>query len=325
MATLITGATTIDAAVQARLTQRTDAGELAGGSIRAYKSAAKHIEQGIAVRLQEAATPRVDRFIATIAAASGPGAATSAHVVLRGAFALATRHGAVRTNPTTDVPRPKRPKRVRGRKAPALEEVRGIRARFALWGAGDEPRPEGDKRRRLPPASTLLDTTDAFVGTGTRTGEVLALKWDALDLGAETVIIRRTITTDRDGKCFVQEFTKTHAGCRELELPRPVVEMLLRRRVDAYSEFVFPSAVGTFRHPNNYRTVWRDALRGTDWEGVTPKSFRKTVATVLRDELGIDAAKAQLGHKDERNTTQHYADDISLGPASATVLAKLLA
>lgn len=99
--------------------------------------------------------------------------------------------------------------------------------------------------------------------------------------------------------------------------------MLMRRRVDSYSAFVFPSAVGTLRLPPNYRTSWRAALAGTPYAGVTPKSFRKTVATVVRDELGIEAAKEQLGHEDKKTTEAHYADEVHRGPSSATILSKL--
>ncbi|CAN7435783.1 tyrosine-type recombinase/integrase [Microbacterium maritypicum] len=149
------------------------------------------------------------------------------------------------------------------------------------------------------------------------------LQWDQLGLDAKRVTVRRTIAQDRDGKFFVQEFTKSDAGYRELELPDHVVDMLLRRRVASYSAFVFASSVGTFRHPNNYRTSWREALRDTPWKGTTPKSFRKTVATVMRDELGIQAAKEQLGHEDERTTRLHYAGEVHRGPAAGLVLSKL--
>lgn len=298
--------------------------KLAEGSIRTYRAAIKHIDRGLgSVRLQEATVPKLDRFVIAIANSSGHGAAASVHVVLRGMFSLAARHGAVRPNPMADVPKPERPKRTRRAAAPDHDVIRGIRARFEMWDAGTEPRPDDDRRRRHPRASTLLDTTDMIIGTGIRTGELLALQWDALNLDAGTVTITRTIAVDRDERFFVQSFTKTDAGYRELQLPRHVVEMLMRRRVDSYTEYVFPSSVGTFRHPNNYRTTWRAALIGTPFAGVTPKSFRKTVATVLRDELGIDAAKDQLGHEDKKTTEAHYADEVHRGPSGAKLLNKL--
>lgn len=93
----------------------------------------------------------------------------------------------------------------------------------------------------------------------------------------------------------------------------------------SYSEYVFPSNAGTFRHPNNYRTSWRAALLGTPWQGVTPESLRKTVATELRDKRGIDAARDQLGHEESRTTQHNYADEVHRGPATALVPSKLLA
>lgn len=317
----LTSATTISELAAKWIDSR---GRLAEGSIRTYRNAIKHIDRGLgSVRLQEATVPKLDRFIIAVASSSGHGIASTVHVVLRGMFSLAARHGAVRTNPMIDVPKPERPKRVRRAAAPDLAVVRGIRTRFAEWDAGTEPRPDGDRRRRLPRASTLLDTTDMIIGTGMRTGELLALKWDAVNLTERLVTIRRTVGQDRNERFFVQEFTKTDAGYRELELPAEVVEMLLRRRVDSHSEFVFPSAVGTLRLPPNYRTTWRAALAGTPYAGITPKSFRKTVATVVRDELGIDAAKEQLGHEDKKTTEAHYADEIHRGPASAAILSRL--
>lgn len=299
--------------------------KLAEGSIRIYRNAIdKHITPGLgAVRLQEATVPKLDRFIGSITNNSGPGTATTVHVVLRGMFTLAARHGAVRPNPMLDVPGPDKPKRTRRPAAPDIDTIRALRARFEMWDAGTEPRAAGDSPRRRPRASDLLDTTDMIIGTGIRTGELLALQWDQLDLTTSRVHISRTIAQDRDGKFFVQQFTKSEAGYRELELPGPVVDMLTRRRVASYTEFVFPSSVGTFRHPNNYRTTWRAALTGTPWAGLTPKSFRKTVATFLRDQLGVEAAKEQLGHESERTTLKHYADQVHRGPAAGDVLAKL--
>jgi integrase len=299
--------------------------QLAEGSLRTYGKAIQlHITPGLgSVRLRETTVPRLDRFIAAIAKSSGIGTANTAHVVLRGMFALAARQGAVRNNPMIDVPRPEKPKRRERAAAPDADTVRSIRARFEMWDAGTEPRNPDDRRRRQPRTSDLLDSTDMIIGTGLRTGELLALKWDALDLAAKTVTIRRTIAQDRDEKFFVQDWTKTDAGYRELRLPDHVVEMLLRRRVASFSEYVFPSSVSTFRHPNNYRTAWRDALRQTPHAGTTPKSFRKTVATVIRDELGITAAQNQLGHESEKTTRAHYADEIHQGPDVGGILEQL--
>lgn len=45
----------------------------------------------------------------------------------------------------------------------------------------------------------------------------------------------------------------------------------------------------------------RSALR----EALTPHSFRRSVATAVRDGLGIEAAQQQLGHAEMATTEQH--------------------
>lgn len=270
--------------------------------------------------LQEVTVPRLDRFLVALARSSGPGTAKTVHVVLSGMFTLAARHGAILTNPMADVPAPEKPKRQAHVAAPDVDEVRGIRARFEMWDTGTEPR-DADRRARRPRASDLADTTNMIVGTG----ELLTLQWDVLDLATRTVTIHRAVATGRDSKFFVEDFTKSEAGYRELEVPAEIADMLIRRRVESSPECVFQSSVGTFRHPNNYRTTWRAALLGTPGQGVTPKRFRKTVATVLRDEPGIDAARDQLGHEESKTTQRSCADEVHRGPAAAIVPPKLLA
>jgi integrase len=119
----------------------------------------------------------------------------------------------------------------------------------------------------------------------------------------------------------VQPKPKSNSSVRQLHLPAHVLMMLARR--DHFSEFVFPSTTQTFRHPANFRRSWREALKGTEWEGVTPKSFRKAVATVLRDELGVGAAKDQLGHASEVTTNAHYVMLAHEGPSGQAVLESL--
>jgi len=105
---------------------------------------------------------------------------------------------------------------------------------------------------------------------------------------------------------IVQDFPKAESSVRELTLPRFALDMLARRRIDAYSELVFPSANGGPRWPENVRYQWTQALLTSEIDWMTPKSGRGAVATLLRNEVDIDAAKEQLGHSDWRVTDRHY-------------------
>lgn len=282
-------------------------GKLKPGTLRTYKvSLDTHVKPGIGdLRLYEATVPRVDRYLKALRASSGPGTGSTARVVLKGMFDLAVRHGALRSNPVpstaTGVQKRARPV------SPDKAQVIGIRSRFLEWDGMLSKRDE-------PRATQLLDSCDMLIGTGMRTGELLALKWDAVDLLNATVTIKRTIAVDEDGKVFVQELPKTDDSERTLHLPPHVSQMLARRPRD--SEFVFPSTTGTFWGPANYRARWREALKGTEYEGMTPRAFRKLVATTLERALGSRAAGDQLGHASEATTKAHYIAPSRQGPAT---------
>lgn len=277
------------------------------GTLRTYKvSLDGHILPEIGdVRLFEATVPRMDRYLKALTRSSGPGTATTARVVLKGMFGLAVRHGAMKSNPvaSTAAVATKRAKPV----SPDKSQVIGIRSRFFEWDSTPD-------KRGLPKVTRLMDAVDMFTGTGIRTGELLALKWEDVDLVDAVVEIRRTVAVDESGKVFVQDLPKTDDSGRTLHLPAPVLQMLARRR--RTSEFVFPSSTGTFWHPSNFRRAWRDALKGTEFEGTVPRSFRKLVATTLQRALGSRAAGDQLGHASERTTEQHYIMPTRQGPAT---------
>ena len=291
-----------------------EARDLAAGTIRQYRgSIERHILPGLGeVRLAEATVPRVDRFLKSLTHSSGAGAARTARVVLGGMFGLAARHGAIDANPIREVAAIPKPKR--NVAAPDRRAINGIRARFAEWDAMPD-------KRGKPRTTDLLDPCDMVIGSGMRTGELLALTWADIDFTRGTVTIRSTLAADLAGKMGVQPKPKSRSSVRELYLPAHVLMMLARR--PHVSEFVFPSTVQTFRHPNNFRTSWRLALAGTEFAGVTPKSFRKAVATVLRDELGVGAAKDQLGHASEVTTNAHYVMLAHEGPSGQAVLESL--
>lgn len=277
------------------------------GSLWTYKGSIDgHVVPELGdVRLYEATVPRIDRYLKALTRSSGPGTAQTARVVLTGMFALAVRHGAMKANPVTATAavRTKRARPV----APDKAHVIGIRTRFHEWDNALDG-------RGRPKITRLLDAVDMLTGTGIRTGELLALKWEDVDLIDCKVTIRRTVAIDEDGKSFVQEIPKTDDSTRTLLLPPHVVKMLARRARE--SEFVFPSTTGTFWHPANFRARWREALKGTDYAGTTPRSFRKLVATTLQRALGSRAAGDQLGHASERTTEQHYIMPTRQGPAT---------
>ena len=264
--------------------------------------------------VREATVSILDRFLKQLAE-TRPAVAKQAKVVLAGMFGLAVRHDALQHNPVreTKLPARKRPP-VR---ALTLDEVQALRRGVQEWQAASHM---GPKR-----APDLLDVVDMMLATGARIGELCAIRWDDIDLGAvkPTVTISGTVIRVKSKGLTRQAHTKTSTGYRKLTLPRFAVEMLMRRQVEAIPNrwnVVFPSSTGTLRDPHNLRRQFRDARADCGFEWVTPHVFRKTVATLVDRGSDTETAAALLGHSGTAVTHAHYVQRLHEAPDMSELL-----
>ena len=287
-------------------------GEVSPQTIDIYRGTIRrHITPGLSgVRLHEATTARLDKFLAALDG-SRP---KSCRVVLSQMFALAARHGAVNGNPVRDTET-----RATARREVLVlsnEQIAALRENVTNY--------TGSNRTGPARGTDLLDMLDVMLGTGVRIGELLALRWDDIHLGeASTLTVAGTAVSVNGAGFARQAWPKTKAGFRTLILP-PLSEAALRRQQerDLPSEggLVFPSARGTIRNPNNVRRQLRVA-RGADFEWVTPHTFRKTAATLIEAAYGVDAARAVMGHSSSRVTEAHYVRRAAEAPDVSSVFA----
>ena len=287
--------------------------DLSDGTKYLYTRNLVHIVRGMGgLQMREVTVPAVDRFLEALMVNSGPETARLCRVVLRGICGLAVRKGAMPTNPVRDavsIPR----KAVEPRTLDVAEVIRA-RAQLAKW---DARLTNGGALRR----TDIADPVDMILGTGIRTGEVFALRWDEDVHLADLPYIEVTGTVKEiPGRgLYRQDYAKTEMSHRRLILPPFLVHALLERMRD--SEFVFPSVTGTLRSPNNFRTQWRKfriAHGYDDW--VTPKTFRKAVATLVATEAGDETAAGQLGHESPKITKRHYIRRLHEGPDVRAIL-----
>jgi integrase len=157
------------------------------------------------------------------------------------------------------------------------------------------------------------------VTTGMRQGELLALKWQDVDLENATISVRRTLT--RNGGRLLLGEPKTKNSRRTIHLTEAAVRVLsehLSRQVtqierlgDLYRDegLVFASEVGTLINPSNLRK--RSFAPLLKWAGLSPIRFhdlRHTCATLLFSK-GIHPKYVQelLGHSSIAITLDTYS------------------
>lgn len=168
---------------------------------------------------------------------------------------------------------------------------------------------------------------ELLAATGARPGEVLAIRWEDVDLLADPPTVTLTGTVVDHGKVTGQPLHRQYA--RKLDAPAHTV-VLPAFGVAVLTELysvtgpagaVLKNRDGGLVSLSNIRTSLREALADHDeltW--VTPKSFRKTTATVVRDGLGVEAAQQQLSHKQLGTTERHYVQRVTAGPDTRAVL-----
>jgi len=153
-----------------------------------------------------------------------------------------------------------------------------------------------------------------------RPNQVLALEWPDVDLLADPPTMTSTGTLIDHGRIagkplHRQDKRKHGAPAHTVILPRFGGEALTALIADTggLEGPVFVYRGGGLVSLANMRRALRAALPD-ELSWVTPHSFRRTVATVVRDEHGPAAAQQQLSHAKSSTTEAHYLPRQTSGP-----------
>jgi integrase len=164
------------------------------------------------------------------------------------------------------------------------------------------------------------------LGTGMRQGEILALKWQDIDLMRGTLQVRRVLThiTVRLRKVgepsFIETEPKTERGRRSLALPEVVLQALIAHKEqqavlirDAgrywqHHDYVFCTKLGKHLTPNYVVTTFKSLLKKAGLPNIRFHDLRHTAATTLL-ALGVNPKIVQemLGHTEISMTMDIYS------------------
>jgi len=308
--TTITSETRLSVLAEYWVRTAVEGSALAANTRKRYKDLVQtRVVPGVGgLMVREATVARMAGFIAHLAVES-PTTANLCRSILVGMFNVAVRHDARASNPMREVPSIASPQHdVR-----ALTQFEVTQLRRTLLN---------DKQAVRADLPTVVDM---MLATGCRIGEVLALRWQDIDLDAGTVKITGTIVRDDRIGLIRQDTTKGRKP-RAMRLPAATVTMLLARSVDGLPggplDLVFPTARLTPREVSTINRQWRDFRgRHPQWTWVTTHVFRKSVGTAIELAQGIEAAAKVLGHSSPRTTAKHYVATPDVGPDVSGVLA----
>lgn len=267
-----------------------------------------HQQMG-ALRVTELSTSTASRHLLAM------GAVTQAkrfRMILSGMFGLAVRYDVLAVNPIRET-KTTRTARKPARAATPAEFAR-IRAAVMAYAKREGPGPRGGASRLLPAF------VECLAATGVRPNEVLAIQWADIDLLADPPVVTITGTLIDHGRIagkplHRQDKRKHGAPPHTVVLPKFGVEALTSLIADTggLEGPVFANRDGGWVSLANMRRALRAALPD-DLAWVTPHSFRRTVATVVRDALGPAAAQQQLSHAKLATTEAHYLQRQTSGP-----------
>lgn len=190
------------------------------------------------------------------------------------------------------------------------EQIREVRARVQKYAQNSSS----------VTAIYLADIVDFMLGTGARSGEALGLRWDDMDLNTGRCLIAGMAVQEK-GRVRYERRTKTGSS-RAMYMPAWLVSILQERKKNSTGKFVFTNADGSLIRATTLIWALKTAL-GEEYSWVTPRVFRKTVATLVSRGLGDDVASVQLGHESARMTRMHYIERRGEADARA-VLDKLV-
>ncbi|MBJ7353979.1 MAG: tyrosine-type recombinase/integrase [Thermoleophilaceae bacterium] len=213
--------------------------------------------------ISDLTTSLVDGLLVELGAAS-LNRQRKAKVVLGAMLETAVEVGALGVNPVRGSVSIKRP--TPDHRSLTVAELETVRAAVRAWLNKDRSGPKS--------SDDIADIIEVMLATGARIGEVLALRWGDINLGARVIDVNATIKTESG----IGTYRKALARPRLVALPERAALILQgrgRTSPENFLDAVFPTRNVTWQQVNNVERRWRQIRRETGLEWVTPEHFRR--------------------------------------------------
>ena len=145
--------------------------------------------------------------------------------------------------------------------------------------------------------------------SGLRKGELVALRWDDLDVQSKTISVSRQYVRNPDGSLELTR-PKTENSVRLVSIPQAAVDLLLQEH-DHHPDnpYMFPSPLaGEMYHPDSVVNLHKKILKDAGLEHLRFHDLRHTFAThALASGVDAKALSGILGHTKASFTLDTYA------------------
>lgn len=207
----------------------------------------------------------------------------SAHLMLHTALERAVKERLIPRKPTEDCIAPK-PRKIEMQILPT-EDIHAYL--------------EAAKARDLLPMFYLE------LVSGLPKGELVALRWDDLDIRNKTISVSKQYVRNPDGSLELTQ-PKIENSVRLVSIPQTAVDLLIQEH-DKHpnSPYMFPSPItGEMYHPDSVVNLHKKILKDA---GLPHHDLRHTFAiTALQNGVDVKTVSSMLGHYDAGFTLRTY-------------------
>ena len=166
--------------------------------------------------------------------------------------------------------------------------------------------------------------THLLLITGARRGEILGLKWSAVDFAGNRLHINNNVLYSPDIGVY-QDTPKTASSVRWIAVPPATIQLLrewkayqteeAKQKGDFYQnsdDLLFTQENGSPMHPDSV-TTWLDRFsKRNNLPHINPHKFRHTMASLLiYERVDPVSVSKRLGHSQVSTTTDIYAHVIA--------------